>query len=94
MQAFWPLQAFLSVLQPPFPLQEFWPLQACLSASDVPAFLSDVFLPLQPLGPLQEFLSVCDAAGVFVGSGLPCGVGAALAARADPAIKPATAAER
>ena len=30
LQAFWPLQPFLSVLQAPWPLQSFWPLQACL----------------------------------------------------------------
>jgi hypothetical protein len=31
LQAFWPLQAFLSVLQAPCPLQSFCPLQACFA---------------------------------------------------------------
>src|SRR5688572_18274579 len=39
LQAFWPLQACLSVLQPPCPLQAFWPLQACLSWAALSLFL-------------------------------------------------------
>ena len=92
LQALCPLQAFFSVLQPPLPLQAFWPLQACLSVAAGVAGLSAAFLPPQPFGPPQAFLSFWLAAGVLDGAAWPWA--RALPAKAEPAIRPATTADR
>jgi hypothetical protein len=72
LQAFWPLQAWLSVLHPPWPLQAFWPLQACLpdavavAADDgeTPEEGADSFLS-QPEAPAKRPATAATNMGLF-----------------------------